>query len=215
MSLWSVVILIGTIAAGTIAGLLTNRFLFKTREKAHDFAREASAKSATEEPALEIKAEPSPLAAEMAESTIRPAEGPSTVTGPVHTKSIALIELETNLAIATSPLSEKLVSYQTKVWRTEQGEFNSLKSKDFGGLSEVYVDMLLANNIAWLVNELSGSNPNLITSYKQLSENIAQGLQQLIPTFRDSLNQENGTIDYPINRALCPTAVKDLPDHTF
>ena len=189
MSLWSVVILIGTIAAGTIAGLLTSRFLFKTREKAHDLAREASASSATEEPALEVKAEPSPLVAEMAESTIRPAEGPSNLTGPVHTKSIALIELENNLAIATSPLSEKLVSYQTTVWRTEQHEFNSLKSKDFGGLTEIYVDMLIANNIVWLVTELGRDSKDLITSYHGLSNKIGERLKRLMPTLEDSLKK--------------------------
>ena len=102
-------------------------------------------------------------------------------------KSDALVELENNLAIASKPFNGKLENFQTEVWNTRRSDFNSLDRSTMEELTEAYVDMLLANNIVWLVTELGRDSKDLITSYNGLSNKVGERLKRLMPTLEDSL----------------------------
>jgi len=54
-------------------------------------------------------------------------------------------------------------------------------------LTESYVDMLLANNIVWLVNELGRDSKDLTASYIKLSNKIGERLQKVMPAIREVL----------------------------
>ena len=69
-------------------------------------------------------------------------------------KSTALMELEHNLAIATGPITKGLMKYRIDIWNTRRNEFEALDSALLGELTEVYVDMILANNIVWMSTKL-------------------------------------------------------------
>ena len=102
-------------------------------------------------------------------------------------KSDALLELENNLAIASRPMTSQLVNFQTDVWSNRRSEFHLADSTLLGELTEAYVDMLLANNIVWLVMELGRDSRDLAVSYNKLSVKIAERLQRIMPSVRKSL----------------------------
>jgi MFS superfamily sulfate permease-like transporter len=102
-------------------------------------------------------------------------------------KCDALAELENNLAIATRPFAGKLENFQTNIWNTRRSDFNPLNPETLEELTEAYVDMLLANNIVWLVTELGRDSKDLNTSYTGLSNKVGERLQRLMPALRDSL----------------------------
>ena len=108
--------------------------------------------------------------------------------------SAALIELENNLAIAGRANMSNMLKFQTDIWNTKRGEFNPLPTEILGELMESYVDMLLANNIAWLVTELGNNSPDLIDSYDKLRNKIADRLQRIMPDVRNSLSNDPGSV---------------------
>ena len=89
-----------------------------------------------------------------------------------------LSEIEANLAIASRPTSSPLVNYQTDIWNTRRNEFSVLGQEILRDLTEAYVDMLLANNIVWLVTELKRDSKELSSSYFRLSAKVAERLQR-------------------------------------
>jgi hypothetical protein len=105
----------------------------------------------------------------------------------INRTSDALLELETNLSIARRPMNGHLTNFQTKVWSTCRSEFNLADPVLLGELSEAYVDMLLANNIVWLVMELGRDSQDLNASYTKLSAKIAERLQRIMPSAKASL----------------------------
>jgi hypothetical protein len=110
------------------------------------------------------------------------------VASPVApSKSAAVLELENNLEIATRPSATKLLNFQTDVWNTRRSEFSLTNSQILGELTEAYVDMLLANNIVWLVTELGRDSPDLRASYSDLKNKIADRLKRVLPAVKDSL----------------------------
>jgi hypothetical protein len=102
-------------------------------------------------------------------------------------KPDSLAELETNLSIATRPFTGKLENFHTNTWNTRRSEFSSLERELLEELTEAYVDMLLANNIVWLVTELGRDSKDLTTSYVSLSNKIGERLQRVMPALRTSL----------------------------
>jgi hypothetical protein len=102
-------------------------------------------------------------------------------------KSDVLIELENNLTIASRPMTNKLENFRMEVWNNKRSEFDILTQEIRGELTEAYTDMLLANNVVWLVTELGRNSQDLITSYNKLSNKVAERLQRIMPAIRDSL----------------------------
>jgi hypothetical protein len=101
----------------------------------------------------------------------------------------ALAELEGNLAISIKPLNGQLVGYRTNIWNTRRSDFNALDSDLLREVTEAYVDMLLANNLVWLVTELKRDSPDLIESYSKLSLKVSERLQRIMPTLRESFKK--------------------------
>lgn len=102
-------------------------------------------------------------------------------------QSAAVIELESNLEIAKLSVVDKLVSFNTDIWNTRRSEFNSADSQLLSELTEAYVDMLLANNIVWLVTELGRDSKDLRESYSDLRSKIAERLERVLPQVKQSL----------------------------
>ena len=104
-------------------------------------------------------------------------------------KSEALMELEINLAIASKPITDKLVNFRVNVWNTRRAEFNVINRELVGELTEAYVDMLLANNLVWLGTELGRDSPDLTSGYLKLSNKIAERLTRIMPSVRDAFSK--------------------------
>lgn len=99
--------------------------------------------------------------------------------------SPALQELEVNLAIASAPVTSNLVNFKVEIWNTRSSEFNVVNADLMAELLEAYVDMMLANNVVWLVTELGRESSHLKDSYTQLSTKVAQRLQRIMPAVHD------------------------------
>jgi hypothetical protein len=104
----------------------------------------------------------------------------------IRYQSAAILELESNLAIAKLPMSEKLASFKTDVWNTQRSEFNLTSSQLLSELTEAYVDMLLANNIVWLVTELGRDSKDLRESYSDLKKKVTERLERILPQVKES-----------------------------
>jgi hypothetical protein len=100
--------------------------------------------------------------------------------------SPALTEINNNLLLAKRPATKTLENFQTDIWKTQRSEFNIISAELMGDLTEVYVDMMLANNIVWLVMELGRDSPDLRDSYNNLCHKVAERLDRILPALRDS-----------------------------
>jgi hypothetical protein len=98
-------------------------------------------------------------------------------------------ELETNLAIATTPWSDKLMPFQTALWDAKRGEDEPLLTshiQELTQLYQLYVDVGLANNIVWLANEIGHRSKELDESYIKLCVCIAERVKKIL----SSLNKQ-------------------------
>jgi len=96
-------------------------------------------------------------------------------------KSDFIAELETNLAIASTPWTDKLISFQTKCWDVSHGEFEPMSAIHQQELIQLYVDMGLANNIVWMAREIGSRSKDLDESYIKLCADIAANIKKLLP----------------------------------
>lgn len=101
-------------------------------------------------------------------------------------KPAALVEIETNLAIATTPWNGKPTPFKTEVWDKNSSEFNLLRAGLQSEITGAYIDMRLANEIVWLLTELGSKNRDVEKSYIKLCGKIAESLQSLMPTLRET-----------------------------
>ena len=88
-------------------------------------------------------------------------------------------ELESNLSIATAPWSGK-VTFQTSAWDTSQDKIEPELADKHTEITEVYIDIRLANNIVWISNELGNKSPNLDESYRKLCAKIAERIGKVV-----------------------------------
>ncbi len=129
-----------------------------------------------EKPAIESTPSLEPLKVEKAAST-----PPSRLE--------ALAELEGNLVISKKPLNGQLVGFHTNIWNSRRSDFNVLEADLLREVTEAYVDMLLANNLVWLVTELKRDSPDLLDSYSKLSLKVSERLQRILPSIRTSFSK--------------------------
>ena len=97
-------------------------------------------------------------------------------------KSGIVKELETNLVIATTPWSDKVLPFQTSSWDSKHAEDEPLLTLHFQELIQLYVDVGLANNIAWMATELGHRSKELDESYIRLCISIAERLKGIVPS---------------------------------
>jgi hypothetical protein len=96
-------------------------------------------------------------------------------------KSDFTAELETNLAIASTPWTDKLISFQTKCWDVSHGEFEPMSAIHQQELIQLYVDIGLANNIVWMAREIGSRSKELDESYIKLCADIAANIKKILP----------------------------------
>ena len=203
MTWWLIPLIIGVVLLGVLVGLLVSRRLLSAEKesfpflhkhnaivpsglpvKNHDFSMAKAAVSpAAAEQAVERKSRIDAVGDDRLQAyleTKRSAAAVKTSTSP------ALQELESNLAIATNP--SNLVNFKVETWNTKRSEFNAVNADLMAELVEAYVDMMLANNVVWLVTELGRESPHLKDSYTQLSTKVEQRLQRIMPAVRDCFN---------------------------
>ncbi len=201
MSWWLGPSIIGVIAAGVLVGLLVGYLILKKKVKnpAPISQNNASIINVRSESATNLKSErrkveivepktkPVILVDEKVDTYLNQINGLHTVDKVSQPKSEALTELENNLLIAGKSPNGKLTKFNTEVWDSKRTQFNLLSEDIRGELTEAYVDMLLANNVVWLVTELGRNSQDLIASYSKLSNKIAERLQRIMPVIRQSL----------------------------
>lgn len=201
MSWWLGPSIIGVIAAGVLVGLLVGYLILKKKGKNPAPVRQnySSAVNVRGESATDLKSEPGKvdvpeaktkpviLVDEKVDTYLNQINGLHTADKVSSPKSEALIELENNLSIASRSVNGKLTKFNTEVWDSNRIKFSSLAEDIRGELTEAYVDMLLANNVVWLVTELGRNSQDLIASYSKLSSKVAERLQRIMPVIRESL----------------------------
>jgi len=89
-------------------------------------------------------------------------------------------ELETNLAIATIPWSDQLLSFQTICWDAKHGEGEPLLTAHTQELLQLYIDIGLANNIVWLATEIGHRSQELDVSYIKLCNSVAVRIKKIM-----------------------------------
>ncbi|MFC1893861.1 hypothetical protein ACFLYR_07565 [Chloroflexota bacterium] len=90
-------------------------------------------------------------------------------------------EVLNNHRIATEPWADQLQPFQTQMWEAHQGEVDKLPANLREELAQAYIDIRLANSIAWLSVEFGRRSPNLDESYKKLRTSIAERLGKIRP----------------------------------
>ena len=88
-------------------------------------------------------------------------------------KSDFIKELEKNLAIANTPWSGKVTSFQSKSWDAWHGEGDKSLTPHIQEIIQLYVDISLANNIVWMATVLDHRSNELDKSYIKLCANVA------------------------------------------
>jgi hypothetical protein len=206
MPSWLVPMLVGVVIAGIGVGLLISYIILKRQNKKFPLFMKQNRSipviqsvspppnKSTKVPAdipKEAPVKEQPVSVSLAEDTLEKylakTQGPQAVTTAPPQNGAAIIELEKNLEIALLPTPEKLINFQTDVWNTRRSEFNLANNKLLGELTEAYVDMLLANNIVWLVTELGRDSPDLRISYTNLKNKVAERLKRVLPEINANL----------------------------
>jgi hypothetical protein len=95
-------------------------------------------------------------------------------------KSDFITELKTNLAIASTPWADKLISFQTKYWDTNQGDSEAMLTIHHEEMMQLHVDIGLANNIVWLATTTRHRSKELDESYITLCANIATNIRLIL-----------------------------------
>jgi hypothetical protein len=94
-------------------------------------------------------------------------------------KSDIIKELETNLAIATTPWANKLLSFQTRCWDSKHADGEPLLNSHIQDLMQLYIDVGLANNIVWMATEFGHRSKELDESYAKLCASIAERIKKI------------------------------------
>jgi hypothetical protein len=96
---------------------------------------------------------------------------------PVLPKSDLLVEVEDNLAIAKSPLRNKLVLFRTRVFEENLNSGDILPQGLKDELAEAYTDMTLANMLVGLYTDIGSNSQEISGSYSRLCGKIAERLE--------------------------------------
>jgi len=89
-------------------------------------------------------------------------------------------EIESNLEIAAAHRVDKPILFQTKKWDANPDEMNEIPAKSRSEIGEVYINMRLANNLAWSISEFGDSTGELSNRYSDLCTGIAARLTNIL-----------------------------------
>ena len=101
------------------------------------------------------------------------------VEGQLKLPAALLAEVKNNRRIATEPLTDKSLPFQTDVWNAHQYEANKLPAKLRDNLDQVYTDIRLANSIVWVSVEFNRRTSSMDEHYRQLCTSIVEGLDRI------------------------------------
>lgn len=90
-------------------------------------------------------------------------------------------EVKNNYRIATEPLTDKLLPFQSDAWGAHQYEVNKLPTNLRDDLEQVYTDISMANSIVWVSTEFNRRTQSLDMHYRQLCTSIAERLDRIKP----------------------------------
>ncbi len=95
-------------------------------------------------------------------------------------QALALIELQTNLKIASTPWDGTPLPFQTEIWDRNISQFDTMGVERRRNLGEAYLDMHMANQIVWLFTSFGSINKDLAASYRLLCAKVADRLTLLL-----------------------------------
>lgn len=95
-----------------------------------------------------------------------------------------LEEVENNHRIATEPLADRLIPFQTDAWDARKYEMDKLPANLRDELEQVYTDIRLANSIVWVSTEFNRRTPSLDENYRRLCTSIAERLNKIKPLIK-------------------------------
>lgn len=95
-----------------------------------------------------------------------------------------LAELEKNHELSIEPRPDKLLPFQIHTWEMSQDGLHMLSASLLGELAQVYLDMSLANNIIWFLNEFDRKSPNLDDQYVKMCTQINTRLDSIMPLLK-------------------------------
>jgi hypothetical protein len=156
-----------------------NSLVVKEQNKSTQPLVTADITKIAEIPSVEKHKEP-PKLSPPETATIQPKITQAVEKQVVSADSDIVTELQTNLTVASTPWADKLISFQTKCWNNNHGEFNPLLTTHHQELIQLYVDIGLANNIVWLATEIGHRSKELDDSYIKLCSGIADNIQKIL-----------------------------------
>jgi hypothetical protein len=168
MSWWQwLLILIGTVAAGALIGILVGYVYMRVRKKSGPKA----AKGQSREKAAANQTAPVKTA---------PVQTQAAAKAPDKARMTALIkEVETDLAIATVEWKGKLTAFKTDFLDSNRSAFNDLPVGLREDITEAYTDMHLTNTLVTLSKENGHSQKDLEESYLRLRGKVAERLTKV------------------------------------
>ncbi len=92
-----------------------------------------------------------------------------------------LVEVKGNLNIAVTPWTGRLLPFHTRAWDALPDHPDNIPASVHQSLSEIYIDIRLANSIVQLSTDFNRRSPTLDQSYKKLCVSIAERLSKLSP----------------------------------
>jgi hypothetical protein len=95
-------------------------------------------------------------------------------------------EIEKIYEVATSPVDGELVSFPNDVWKTTNQRIQDSLPELNEEITQVYIDVGLANNIVWLVTEYKFRSDNISDQYAKLCSKIAARLDRIMPLLKKS-----------------------------
>ena len=190
MEFWeSFFIILGSVIAGLIISLAIIYGIAKLQKKPFILSgksNHATKDNALVEPEAMLTAVKTKLAEQeqdkLEESAGSLKEEDNVSETPQIKKSDIFKELEANLEIAITPWSGKLTLFQTTFWDSDNIKTDSNLLEFHEDITQVYIDIRLANSIVWLSNEVGHRSEDLDESYKQLCIKIAERLKKIIPS---------------------------------
>ena len=127
------------------------------------------------------------------------------------TRSAFIIELETNLAIATTPWADKPILFQTEYWDKKQGKIEPVIESHLQELIQLYVDIDLANNVVWMATEMNHRSKELDESYIKLCAGISERIQKIMQPNKQQkpvLTATTTTIDNQVDSIIFTAPIK-------
>jgi len=126
-------------------------------------------------------------------------------------RSALIIELETNLAIATTPWADELTLFQTEYWDKKQGKIEPVIESHLQELIQLYVDIDLANNVVWLATEMNHRSKELDESYIKLCAGISERIQKIMQPNKQQnhvLTATTTIIDNQVESIILPSPIQ-------